>query len=416
MERRERIMLKQQGAVIGIREKYKQINSYLNEKTRRIWAACEALELGYGGITAVSEATGLSHNTIRAGLADLALQEGESLVQTGMIRSSGGGRKALREKDASLIKDLDSLVEPTSRGDPESPLRWSCKSVVKLALQLQSMGHSVCSKTVSTLLKSMGYSLQGNRKTSEGKHHPDRDKQFVHINRTVRQFQMMSAPVISVDTKKKEKVGNFKNTGEEWEPEASPTQVKTHDFIDSKLGKAIPYGVYDLQHNKAWVSVGIDHDTASFAVETIRHWWYNMGQPLYQNTDNLLITADCGGSNSYRNRLWKLKLQEFSDETGLTINVCHFPPGTSKWNRIEHRLFCHITQNWRGRPLDSLVAIVNLIGHTTTQQGLQVYSKLDPNQYQLGIKVSDEDFNAIAITKDTFHGEWNYQINPRKLA
>ena len=406
------IMLKQ-SAVIGIREKYKQISPYLNEQTRRIWAATEALELGYGGITAVSQATGLSHNTIRSGLAELA-QPSQSQLKAGMLRSSGGGRKPLIENDVSLKEDLDSLVEPTSCGDPESSLRWSCKSVVRLAQELQRMSHQVCSKTVATLLKQMGYSLQGNRKTQEGKHHPDRDQQFVHINRTVRQFQMMSAPVISVDTKKKELVGNFKNAGSEWEPEASPTQVKTHD-IDPKLGKAIPYEVYDLQQNQAWVSVGIDHDTASFAVETIRQWWQNMGKPLYQHSQNLLITADCGGSNSYRSRLWKLKLQEFADKTGLTIHVCHFPPGTTKWNRIEHRLFCHITQNWRGRPLDSLMVIVNLISHTTTQQGLQVYAEVDKNQYEVGIKVSQEDFNAIAITKNTFHGEWNYQISPRTL-
>lgn len=332
-----------------------------------------------------------------------------------MLRSSGGGRKALTEKDASLKKDLDSLVEPTSRGDPESPLRWSCKSVVKLAAELQGMGHQICSKTVATLLNQMGYSLQGNRKTQEGKHHPDRDRQFVHINRTVREFQMMSAPVISVDTKKKELVGNFKNAGVEWEPTASLTEVKTHDFIDPQLGKAIPYAVYDLRHNQAWVSIGIDHDTAAFAVETIRQWWPNMGKPLYQHSQELLITADCGGSNGYRSRLWKLKLQEFADETGLTVHVCHFPPQTSKWNRIEHRLFCHITQNWRGRPLESLMIIVNLISHTTTQQGLQVSAELDKNHYEVGIKVSDEDFNAIDLSKDVFHGEWNYQISPRTM-
>ncbi|MEG4076373.1 ISAzo13 family transposase [Microcoleus sp. Pol14C2] len=406
-------MLKQD-AIINIRDKYQQISPYLNEQTRRIWAATEALGLGYGGITSVSEATGLSHNTIRSGLGELA-GSSDSRVPAGMLRSRGGGRKALTQKDASLKQDLDSLVEPTSRGDPESPLRWSCKSVVKLAWELQAMGHQICSKTVATLLKDMGYSLQGNRKTQEGKHHPDRDRQFVHINRRVREFQMMSAPVISVDTKKKELVGNFKNAGVEWEPTASPTEVKTHDFIDPELGKAIPYGVYDLRHNQAWVSIGIDHDTAAFAVETIRQWWQNMGKPLYQHSQELLITADCGGSNGYRSRLWKLKLQEFADETGLTVHVCHFPPGTSKWNRIEHRLFCHITQNWRGRPLESLMIIVNLISHTTTFEGLQVSAELDKNHYEIGIKVSDEDFNAIEISKDVFHGEWNYQISPRTM-
>lgn len=401
-----------QSAIIVIREKYQKISPYLNEQTRRLWAATEALGLGYGGITAVSEATQLSHNTIRSGLRALA-QSSESRIKAGAIRSSGGGRKLLTENNPSLKQDLDSLVEPTSRGNPESPLRWSCKSVVKLAQELQRMGHKICSKTVATLLKEMGYSLQGNRKIQEGKHHPDRDRQFVQINRTVRQFQMMSAPVISVDTKKKELVGNFKNAGKEWEPSASPTEVKTHDFLDPELGKAIPYGVYDLQRNQAWVSVGIDHDTASFAVETIRRWWQNMGQPLYQDSKKLLITADCGGSNSYRSRLWKLKLQEFADETGLTVMVCHFPPGTSKWNRIEHRLFCHITQNWRGRPLDSLMVIVNLIGHTTTQQGLKVSAEIDKNHYEIGIKVSDEDFQGIKLVRNIFHGEWNYQINPK---
>jgi len=398
-----------------IRLKYEAFTPYLNEQTRRVWAAIEARSLGHGGISAVSEATGLSRNTIAAGQRTLE-EAPEATVVAGGIRKPGGGRKRVEDQDVGLIEALERLVEPTTRGDPQSPLRWTCKSVSKLAQALKQQGHCVSAKTVYTLLRSMDYSLQSNRKTREGKNHPERDAQFEHIATTVAQFQQKQRPVISIDTKKKELVGNFQNPGQEWEPQGEPVEVNMHDFPDKTLGKAIPYGIYDLSKNQGWVSVGIDHDTEEFAVESIRHWWLEMGQPLYPRSKHLLITADCGGSNGYRNRLWKLKLQEFADEMGLTVHLCHFPPGTSKWNKIEHRLFCHITQNWRGRPLTSLQVIVNLIGTTTTQQGLEVHAQLDENRYETGIKVTDEQFNAIAIRRKRFHGDWNYQISPRKTA
>lgn len=397
-----------------IRFKYEAFAPYLNEQTRRIWAAIEARSLGHGGVSALSKATGLSRNTITSG--QRTLEATEETIVTGSIRKPGGGRKRVEERDETLIKRLDDLVEPTTRGDPTSALRWTCKSVNKLAQELQRQGHQVSAKTVYTLLKSMDYSLQSNRKTREGKDHPDRDAQFEHIATTVEQFQQLHRPVISIDTKKKELVGNFHHPGREWEPKGEPVEVNVHDFADKTLGKAIPYGIYDLALNQGWVSVGIDHDTAEFAVESIRHWWLDMGQLLYPRSKHLLITADCGGSNGYRNRLWKLKLQEFADEMGLTVHLCHFPPGTSKWNKIEHRLFCHITQNWRGRPLTSLQVIINLIGSTTTEQGLEVHAQLDEKRYKTGIKVTDEEFNAIAIRRKRFHGDWNYQISPRKVA
>jgi transposase len=398
-----------------IRLKYEALTPYLNEQTRRVWAAIEARSLGHGGVSAVSQATGLSRNTITAGQRTL-VEAAEDPVVAGRIRKPGGGRKRVEEQDAELIEALDRLVEPATRGDPQSPLRWTCKSVSKLAQALKQQGHCVSAKTVYTLLRSMDYSLQSNRKTREGKDHPDRDAQFEHIATTVAQFQQKRRPAISIDTKKKELVGNFHNPGQEWQPQGEPVEVNAHDFPDKTLGKAIPYGVYDLSENQGWVSVGIDHDTAEFAVESIRHWWLEMGQPLYPKSKHLLITADCGGSNGYRNRLWKLKLQEFADEMGLTVHLCHFPPGTSKWNKIEHRLFCHITQNWRARPLTSWQVIVNLIGSTTTEQGLEVRAHLDQNQYKTGIKVTDEQFNTIAIRRQRFHGDWNYQISPRKTA
>jgi transposase len=398
-----------------IRIKYEAFAPYLNEQTRRIWGAIEARSLGHGGISAVSEATGLSRNTVAAGQKNLE-SGGKETVNAGRVRQPGGGRKRVEEEDERLVESLDRLVEPVTRGDPESPLRWTCKSVSHLAQALQQQGHQVSAKTVYTLLKSMGYSLQSNRKTREGKEHPDRNAQFENIATTVEQFQQQHRPVISIDTKKKELVGNFHNQGQEWQPQGEPIEVNVHDFPDKTLGKAIPYGIYDLTQNQGWVNVGIDHDTASFAVESIRHWWLEMGLALYPRSKHLLITADCGGSNGYRNRLWKLKLQEFSDEMGLTVHLCHFPPGTSKWNKIEHRLFCHITRNWRGRPLTSLQVIVNLIGSTTTEQGLEVRAQLDENQYKTGIKVTDEQFKAIAIRRKRFHGDWNYQISPRKLA
>jgi Rhodopirellula transposase DDE domain len=402
----------------AIQSKYASFLPYLNERTRRVWAAMEAKAMGNGGVSVVAQVTGLSRNTIAAGLRDLQEHEGEGLgaASPQQIRRPGGGRKHIEIVDDTLLDDLESLVEPTTRGDPESPLRWTCKSVTNLAKQLQSMGHQVCAKTVYNLLRGMNYSLQSNRKTQEGAEHPDRDQQFQHIANTVTQFQQWHRPVISVDTKKKELIGNFKNNGQEWQPAKQPVQVNMHDFKDDELGKVIPYGVYDLSLNQGWVSVGIDHDTAEFAVESIRHWWNEMGQSLYPRSKHLLITADCGGSNGNRTRLWKLKLQEFADEVGLTIDVCHFPPGTSKWNKIEHRMFCHITQNWRGRPLTSRQVVVNLISHTTTPKGLEIHAMLDENTYDTGIEVTDEEFNTIALHKRRFHGDWNYQIKPRLAA
>ena len=312
-----------------------------------------------------------------------------------------------------LLSDLESLIEPMTLGDPESPLKWTSKSVVKLAAVLNLGGHRTSPKSVYNLLESLGYSLQSNRKTRDGSSHPDRDDQFLHISNQVKHFQSQNEPVISVDTKKKELIGDFKNSGTEWCEKERPIEVKMHDFVDPKLGKAIPYGIYDLTSNQGWVNVGIDHDTAEFAVESIRHWWYSMGKQVYPTSQHIMITADCGGSNSYRSRLWKLKLQELATETGKNIHVCHFPPGTSKWNKIEHRLFCHITQNWRGRPLTSLQVVINLIRNTTTTQGLEVEARLDPNLYKTGIKVTDQELDTIAIERNSFHGEWNYIIKPK---
>lgn len=396
-----------------IEEKYQHLSPHLNERSRRLWAATEALALGYGGIIAVHRATGISQNTIRAGLKELE-SEAEELPPLGRIRQVGGGRKRVEEHSPSILEALDRLVEPTSRGEPQCSLRWTCKSVNQLAEALQQQGYQISAMTVYTLLVEMGYSLQHNRKTQEGKQHPDRDGQFHHIARQVAVFGRQHRPVISVDTKKKENLGQFKNGGQEWHPIGEPTEVKTHDFPDKTQGKAIPYGIYDLTHNQGWVNVGIDHDTAEFAVESIRRWWQQLGQVQYRRSKHLLITADCGGSNSYRNRLWKLKLQELADETDLTLHVCHFPPGTSKWNKIEHRLFCHITTNWRGQPLTSLETVINLISHTTTQTGLEVHAQLDDNLYPTGIQVTNEQFNAIAIERCRFHGEWNYRIVPRQ--
>lgn len=397
-----------------IQDKYEKLLPYLNEKTRRIWAAIEAKSLGWGGITQVSRATGLSRTTIQAGIDLLeSSRYGNKEKKKLRIRAKGGGRKLLEEKDAMLLFDLESLIEPMTLGDPESVLKWTNKSVVKLADALNKGGHRISPKTVYNLLLNLGYSLQSNRKTRDGSSHIDRDDQFLHISQLVKDFQSQNEPVISVDTKKKELIGNFKNPGTEWCHTEEPVEVRMHDFVDPQLGKAIPYGVYDLTFNKGWVNVGIAHDTAEFAVESIRHWWYSMGQPLYPHSQHLLITADCGGSNGYRTRLWKLKLQELATEIGKTIHVCHFPPGTSKWNKIEHRLFSHITQNWRGRPLTSLQVVINLIRNTRTKAGLEVQARLDQNLYSTGIKVTDIEFKTIAIERDTFHGEWNYIIKPQ---
>jgi Rhodopirellula transposase DDE domain len=387
----------------------------MDERLHRLWAASEALALGWGGITRVAQATGLSQTTIRAGIAELKgpqSVEGEGTNEATRIRRRGGGRKPLSQTDRTLCQDLKALVDPATRGDPQSPLCWTCKSTRNLADALIEKGHSVSHQTVERLLKDMDYSLQVNRKVREGSSHPDRNAQFEHIARKVRSFQRRGQPVLSVDTKKKELVGDFKNAGQEWQPQGQPEQVRSKDFKDKKLGKVAPYGVYDLTANEGWVSVGIDHDTAEFATESIRRWWQQMGSRIYPRADSLLVTADGGGSNSSRCRLWKVALQRLADAMGLRISVCHFPPGTSKWNKIEHRMFCHITENWRGRPLVSRAVIVSLIGSTTTRTGLRVKAELDTNLYAKGIKVSDADLAAVRMKKETFHGEWNYTIVP----
>lgn len=406
-----------------VEAKYRALAGRLDEATLRLWAAVEARSIGRGGVSLVARATGLSRTTVYAGLADLDAAEqaaaaGEEVVtpaapQARRVRAPGGGRKKLVDRDETLLSDLDALVEPTSRGDPESPLRWTCKSTTRLAEELQQQGHQVSQRTVCDLLAQLNYSLQSERKTREGAQHPDRDAQFNYIAQKVAAYQSERQPVISVDTKKKELVGDFKNGGREWQPAGQPEQVRVHDFIDPGLGKVSPYGVYDLTANEGWVSVGVDHDTAEFAVQSIKRWWLEMGQPLYKKAKRLLITADCGGSNGNRLRLWRLQLQQLADELGLEIQVCHFPPGTSKWNKIEHRMFCHITNNWRGRPLLSHQVVVNLIGSVTTAQGLRVKAALDENAYEAGIKVSDAELAAIALERDEFHGEWNYRVSPR---
>jgi hypothetical protein len=406
--------------VPSIRAKFEALGPYLDERRRRLWAAAEAMVLGRGGITAVANATGLQRVTIRAGIRELQADPGnatgaESAAAADRmqrVRAPGGGRKPLTTQDPALVHDLEALVEPTARGDPMSPLRWTCKSTRQLAAELVRQGHQVSHQTVADLLHALDYSLQGTRTTKAGADHPDRDAQFASINEQTRAFQQRGQPAISVDCKKKELVGDFKNGGREWQPAGHPEQVRVHDFLDKQLGKAIPYGVYDLAANQGWVSVGIDHETAAFAVASVRHWWHQMGQPRYPTATELLITADGGGSNSSQSRLWKTELQRLADETGLRISVCHFPPGTSKWNLIEHRLFCHITQNWRGRPLVSLEVIVNLIGNTTTRAGLKVRAELDPAPYPTGIKVSDAELAAVQLQPATFHGNWNYAITP----
>ncbi len=393
-----------------IREKFVVLKPILDEQARRLWAATEAKSLGRGGISIVSRATGISRTTIHEGINHLAANESPSPQKGGRIRRAGGGRKPITEYDPTVLADLERLVEPVTRGDPESPLRWTCKSVRQLSAALQERGHVIGRQKTAHLLSELGYSLQANRKTKEGKQHPDRDAQFHFISERVTQFQRRKQPVISVDTKKKELVGDFKNTGREWRPEGNPEPVRVHDFMDKQKGKANPYGVYDPIANQGWVSVGTDYDTAEFAVESIRRWWKKMGTDLYPNAKELLITADCGGSNGNRIRLWKVALQQFSNDTGLTITVSHFPPGTSKWNKIEHRMFSHISMNWRGKLLISHEVIVNLIGNTTTKNGLKIQSEIDTNQYKKGIKITDEELNNINLIKDDFHGEWNYSI------
>jgi hypothetical protein len=399
-----------------IEAKYRALAGRLDEATLRLWVATEARSLGRGGVSVVAKAVGVSRTTVYAGLAELDEAAARFVVtpelERGRVRAPGGGRKPLASGDPTLLRDLDALVEPTTRGDPMSALRWTCKSTTRLAQELNRQGHQVSQRTVCDLLAQMHYSLQSVRKTREGAQHPDRDAQFRHIAQAVAQCQRQGQPVISVDTKKKELIGDFKNAGQEWQPAGQPEEVRTHDFIDEQLGKVAPYGVYDVTANEGWVGVGIDHDTAEFAVQTIRRWWLEMGRPLYASARRLLITADCGGSNGYRVRLWRLQLQQLADELGLTVQVCHFPPGTSKWNKIEHRMFCHITNNWRGRPLLSRQVVVNLIGSVTTQEGLRIRAELDENAYAAGVKVTDEELAGVSIERDKFHGEWNYKIKP----
>lgn len=397
-----------------IKQKFLMLNLLLDERTRRLWAACEAKALGWGGIAVVSQATGLSRTTIAAGLREYAQQaETAEGMPVNRTRRAGGGRKRLTQHDPPLLRDVELLVDPLTRGDPQSPLCWTCKSTYKLATELQAMGHRVGARTVAHLLREMHYRLQANRKTREGADHPDRDAQFNHINEQTKAFQASHQPVVSVDTKKKELVGDFKNAGQEWQPKGAPEAVRVYDFLDKQLGKAIPYGVSDLTTNTGWVTVGTDHDTAEFAVETVRHWWQQMGMMTYPGATELLIIADGGGSNGSRPRLWKTQLQQLADETQLRISICHLPPGTSKWHKIEHRMFAYITQNWRGRPLTSHEVIVNLIGHTTTQTGLHIYAELNTNPYATGKRITDEELATVQIERDSFHGEWNYTIVPR---
>jgi len=393
------------------RAKYKALAPTLTERARRIWAATEARAAGRGGITLVARATRIAYSTIRRGLQEL---EARVPIDPRRIRRPGGGRKRTLEKDPTLLTDLEGLVEPTASGHPMSPLRWTSKSVRHLAGVLQAMGHRVSRQLVAELLVAAGYSLQANRKTREGTNHPDRDAQFRYINQQVQRFQAAAQPVISVDTKKKELVGDFKNAGRQWRPTGRPAPVRVHDFLIPARGKAIPYGVYDLTRNAGWVSVGIDHDTARFAVRTIGRWWQKMGRPRYRRARSLLITADAGGSNGPRVRLWKWELQQLANRTGLALTVCHFPPGTSKWNKIEHRLFSYISTNWRGQPLVTLAVIVNLIGSTRTATGLRVRCELDRGTYPKGEEVSDAKLAMLKLVPHRFHGDWNYTIHPRR--
>jgi hypothetical protein len=399
--------------IARVRRKYRSLRPGMDERMRRHWAAAEARDLGWGGITAVAEATGLSRVTVTAGLRDLDQPVRVRAAQAERVRRPGGGRKPVRERDPELEAALDALIDPVTRGDPESPLRWTCKSTYRLAEELTHRGHPVSPRTVATLLHAAQYSLQANRKTREGTSHPDRNAQFEYINARVLRFQHGGEPAISVDTKKKELVGDFKNAGRTWRPRGQPEAVRVHDFKDPALGKAIPYGVYDLIHDQGWVSVGIDHDTAEFACNSIRRWWAQMGHRRFPGATKLLITADAGGSNSPRSRLWQLCLQRLADVTGLPVTVCHFPPGTSKWNKIEHRLFSFIASNWRGHPLVSHHAIVELIASTTTRSGLLVRAALDSKRYRTQVRVTDEQLARVRIKLHDFHGDWNYTISPR---
>lgn len=393
-----------------IKKRFESIEPFLDERLRRIFAAAEAMAIGYGGPSIVSRETGVSRAAIALGLKELKEPE---RPDTQRLRKKGGGRKRAIDKNPQLKEDLEHLLEPATRGDPQSPLLWTCKSVRKLSAELNRMGHKASHNLIAELLKDMGYSLQANQKTLEGSSHPDRDAQFEFINSKVKEYQAERQPVISVDTKKKELVGDFKNAGREFRPKGCPQKVRVHDFLIPEMGRASPYGVYDITNNVGWVNVGVDHDTSAFAVESIRAWWNTMGAERYPEAKKLLITADGGGSNGYRVRLWKVELQKLANETGLSISVSHLPPGTSKWNKIEHRLFSFITQNWRGKPLITHEVIVNLIAATSTKDGLQVRCQLDTNSYPKGIKISDEMMANVSIERDSFHGEWNYTISPK---
>lgn len=403
------------GIMEAVRTKYQLLQPLMSERLRRQWAACEAGTLGHGGVSLVAQATGLSRTTIWTARRELQrrVDHPEMDLTPERVRAPGGGRHLVEQDDTGLGDALRKLVESSTRGDPQSPLFWTSKSTRKLAEELSDEGHPVSHPTVAALLDDWGYSLQANRKTKEGEDDPDRDAQFEYINRQVRAFQRDGQPVVSVDAKKKELIGDFRNPGREWHRRGRPEEVRAKDFPDKQLGKAIPEGVYDLRRNEGWVSVGVDHDTAEFAVASLDRWWREMGSRAYPRARRLLITADAGGSNGYRSRRWKVALQGLASDLDLRISVCHFPPGTSKWNKIEHRMFCHITQNWRGKPLRSRAIVVNLIRNTTTKAGLQIQAQLDANAYRTGIKVSDEEFAAIRLEKAPFHGEWNYTIAPK---
>lgn len=402
------------GDVGLVRQKFEALRPLMDERMRRLWAGSEAIALGRGGIAVVAEATGMARNTVVAGIREQRQRQRSGASFEPSVRRRGGGRKRLTEQTPALLAALESLVEPVTRGDPQSPLRWTSKSVRKLADELGARGYRVSARTVNRLLGALDYSLQANRKTREGSSHPDRDAQFAHINERSKHFQRRGQPVVSVDAKKKELVGAFKNGGREWRPKGEPEPVNVYDFRTQALGRAVPYGVYDVTANRGWVSVGMDHDTAEFAVGTLWRWWHQMGQGCYPAARELLIVADGGGSNGSRTRLWKTELQRFADDTGLTVSVCHLPPGTSKWNKIEHRLFAYISQNWRGRPLVSFEVIVNLIADTTTATGLEIQAELDTHAYPKGRKVSDQELASVQMARDAFHGEWNYTIKPQK--
>lgn len=396
-----------------ISQRFSSLSWALDERLRRLVAAAEALSYGFGGVTFVSAQTGISRRAIHQGISELRSKCAPKKSDgTGRIRKAGGGRKKTVETDSTLAADLSALIEPTTRGDPESPLRWTCKSVRQLARELCSAGHATSHRMVADLLHEMGYSLQANKKTIEGDDHPDRNAQFEYINKESQRRIRAGTPVISVDTKKKELVGDFKNAGQEWRPSGNPQEVRVHDFVIKELGRVAPYGIYDIARNEGWVSVGVDHDTASFAVESIRRWWKSMGKKAYPCAPELFITADGGGSNGYRVRLWKIEVQKLADQLKMPITICHFPPGTSKWNKIEHRMFSFITQNWRGKPLLDYEVIVSLIAGTTTTTGLEIKCKLDTNKYPDAIKVTDSELESVNLKRHKFHGDWNYTIRP----